>query len=104
MQKVKLDDSLDESRLKVQIFVSYTRETSDSGQELLNDIAEQLRHQEPEDESIQLKNGARLSGNDLKISGSVGIETFGGLVSPEDLFPKMRGGRGRRRGGGGGEA
>lgn len=90
LNKVKLDESLDESRLKVEVLVSYTRTTSTSGQELLNDIAVQLRHQEPEDVSIELKNGAKLTGDELKVSGPVSVTAYGGLVDPEDLFPRMR--------------
>ena len=90
LNQMRLDESLDESRLKVEELVSYTRGTSASGQELLNDIAVQLRHQEPEDVTIHLKNGARLSGEDLKISGPISVSTYGGLVDPEDLFPRMR--------------
>jgi len=90
LNKVKLEESLDESRLKVEVLVSYTRATSDEGQDLLNDIAVQLRHQEGEDVTIHLQNGAKLSGEDLKISGPVVVTAYGGLVDPEDLFPRMR--------------
>jgi hypothetical protein len=90
LNKLKLIDSLDESRLRVEVHVSYTRSTDDSAQEFLNDIAVQLRHQEPEDIQIQLQGGAKLSGEELKLSGSVSVLTYGGLVDLEDLFPRMR--------------
>lgn len=86
----KLADSLDESRLKVDIMVSYYRSTDKCGQELLNEIAVNLRHQEPEDVKIQLHNGVQLSGPQLKVSGPVQVTVYGGLADPEDLFPTMR--------------
>jgi hypothetical protein len=88
--KVRLDESLDESKLKVEVLVSYTRSTSDSGQDLLNDIARQLRHQEEEDVTIHLKSGAKISGTELKVSGQISAITYGGLLDPEDLFPRMK--------------
>jgi hypothetical protein len=89
-KKMKLDESLDESRLRVDVHVTYARTTTTAGQELLNDIAVQLRHQEPDEVTINLKNGAKLTGEELKISGPVSVKTYGGLVDPEDLFPRMR--------------
>lgn len=61
-----------------------------AGQALLDDIARQLRHQESEDVSIQLKNGVKLDGDELRVTGPISVKAYGGLVDPEDLFPKMR--------------
>lgn len=90
MNKLKLSDSLDHSRLKVEVHVSYTRTTDESAQDLLNDIAVKLRHQEPEEVNIRLASGAKLTGDDLRVSGPVSVMTYGGLVDPEDLYPRMR--------------
>jgi hypothetical protein len=89
-KKMKLGDSLDASRLKVEVHLSYSRTTDEPGQQLLNDIAIQLRNQEPEDVQIDLKNGAKLKGEELKVSGQISVKAYGGLVDPEDLFPRMR--------------
>lgn len=90
LDRMKLDESLDESRLEVEVLVSYTRRTDDMGQGLLNEIASQLRHQDAEDVRIDLANGTRLTGDELKISGPVQVTAYGGLVDPEDLYPRMR--------------
>lgn len=90
MKKLKLTDSLDTSRLQVEVNVTYKRTISDEAQDVLNDIALKLRHQEDEDVTITLKNGVTLSGSDIRVSGPVSVLTYGGLIDPEDLFPKMR--------------
>jgi hypothetical protein len=90
LNKLRLDESLDESRLKVEVNVTYTRKTDDAAQDLLNDIALQLRNQEPEDVEIVLKSGAKLKGEALKVTGQISVQTYGGLIAPDDLFPKMR--------------
>jgi len=90
IRKLKLSDSLDTSKLEVQVNVTYKRAISDEGQDVLNDIALQLRHQEEDDVTIELKNGMKLTGSDIKVSGPVSVLTYDGLIDPDDLFPKIR--------------
>lgn len=90
IKKMKLSDSLDTSRLQVEVNVTYKRTISDEGQDVLNDIALQLRHQDEEDVVIKLKNGVTLTGSDIKVSGPVSVIAYDGLVDPDDLYPKIR--------------
>lgn len=90
VKKMKLSDSLDTSRLQVEVNVTYKRAISDEGQDVLNDIALQLRHQDEDDVVIELKNGVKLTGSDIKVSGPVSVITYDGLVDPDDLYPKMK--------------
>ena len=90
LKKTKLHDCLDDSRLKVEVLVSYTRATTDSGQDLLNDIAMTMRNQEPDDVVIELKNGGKIRGAELQISGPVSVMTYGGIPDITDLYPRMK--------------
>ena len=86
---LRLDDSLDDSRLKVVVEVTYDRHTTDSGQGLLDGIALSFRNLDEEEALIRLNRGGRLKGDDLKIFGPISVKTYGGLVDQGDLYPKM---------------
>ena len=88
---LRLEDSLDDSRLKVVVEVTYDRRTTDSGQGLLDGIAMSFRNLDENETLIKLNRGGRLKGDDLKIFGPVSLETYGGLVDQGDLYPKMHG-------------
>ena len=84
-----LSDSLDDSRLKVVVEVTYDRRTTDTGQDFLDSIAMSFRHLDEDEAEIRFKRGGKLKGSDLKIYGPVSVVTYGGLVDQSDLFPKM---------------
>ena len=88
-QDLNLEDSLDDSRLKIVVEVTYDRRTTDAGQGLLDGIAMSFRNLDEDEAVIKLNHGGKLKGNDLKIYGSITVNTYGGLIDQSDLYPKM---------------
>ena len=88
-QDLNLEDSLDDSRLKVVVEVTYDRRTTDAGQGLLDGVAMSFRNLDEDEAIIKLNHGGKLKGNDLKIYGSITVNTYGGLIDQSDLYPKM---------------
>ncbi|MDF2401649.1 hypothetical protein [Aeromonas sp. 5HA1] len=88
-EKVSLEDALDDANLKVSLEISYLRKTTASGQKMLDNLATSLRHMEDSDVRIELLGGGTLRGEDLKLSGSINVQTFNGLVDENDLYRQM---------------
>lgn len=88
-EKVSLEDALDDANLKVSLEISYIRKTTTSGQKMLDNLATSLRHMEDSDVRIELQGGGTLRGEDLKLSGSISVQTFNGLVDENDLYRQM---------------
>lgn len=86
---VKLKEALDESNIYVSLEVSYFRKTTERSHEVLDNIAQSLRHLEPDDVKIKLEGGATLTGKDLKMQGAVSVLTNNGVVDASDIYTKM---------------
>ena len=84
-----LKDALDDANLEVMIQVSCKNRTTDSGDEVLNQLARAFRHLEPEDAVIDTKDGSVLMGKELKLTGYVYADTYNGVVDYEDLYDQM---------------
>jgi len=87
--KINLQDSLDEANLQVSLEITYLRKTTESGQKMLDNIATSLRHIDEADVKIGLHGGGLIHGGELKLSGSVSVKTFNGLVDESDLYHQM---------------
>jgi peroxiredoxin family protein len=87
--KLELKDSLDEANLQVSLEITYLRKTTKNGQKMLDNIATSLRHIDEADVKIGLHGGGTIHGGDLKLSGSVSVKTFNGLVDESDLYHQM---------------
>lgn len=87
--KLKLEDSLDEANLQVQLKVTYLRKTTKSGQKMLDDIATSLRHIDSDDVSVEFHKGGTLKGSELRLNGHVNVQTNNGQVDENDLFHQM---------------
>lgn len=87
--KLDLDDSLDEANLQVKLEISYNRTTTGSGQFVLDSIATSLRDLDSDNVRVELKNGGVITGKDLKLSESLNVQVFDGMLSEDDLYLKM---------------
>jgi len=86
---LKLDDSLDEANLRVNLEVSYYRKTTDAAHKILDNIATAMRHAEPDDVKVHLQDGPVLKGADLKFAGHVRVKTYNGIIDSSDLYNEM---------------
>lgn len=87
--ELKLEDSLDEANLQVQLKVTYLRKTSETGQKMLDDIASTLRHIDSDDVSVDFHGGGKLVGNEIRLNGHINVMTTNGIVDENDLFHQM---------------
>lgn len=90
--KLQLDEAAFDGNLRVNLEITYSRTTSDSGQHALNSIARAFRHVDTvdsEDLTFQIPGIGRVKGNELKISDTVIVRANSGAVDQNDLFPQM---------------
>ena len=88
-KKLSLKEALDESRINVQVEVSYKYKTTEKSQRFLDDIAASFRHMDEDDVIIDLKEHGRIKGKELKLSQDISVRTHGGIVDESDLYPRM---------------
>ncbi|WP_370421940.1 hypothetical protein AB9Q29_016570 [Pantoea vagans] len=87
--KLDLEDSLDEANLQVKLEISYNRTTTGSGQFVLDSIATSLRDLDSDNVRVELKNGGVITGKELKLSESLNVQVYEGMISEDDLYLKM---------------
>ncbi|MBN5391656.1 hypothetical protein JY551_06535 [Serratia marcescens] len=86
---LKLEDSLDEANLQVNLEITYFRKTTKDGQRVLDTLATSLRNMEDDDITINLQGGGEIKGNSLRLSGKVNIQYNNGLIDENDLYLQM---------------
>lgn len=78
-----------DNNLQVFVEVTYSRQTDEKSQSLLNDVTSALRHVSDDDVRIELKGGGTVIGSELQVKGYQSIVTYRGIVDLQDLFEKM---------------
>lgn len=86
---LRLEDSLDESNLQVNLEITYLRKTTSDGQRVMDTLASSLRHTDSDDIEIQLQGGGIIKGSDLKLTGSVSVQYNNGLIDENHLYLQM---------------
>lgn len=86
---LKLEDSLDDANLQVNLEITYFRKTNKDGQLLMDTLATSLRNMDEDDIEISLKGGGTIKGGDLKLSGSISIQYNDGLIDENHLYLQM---------------
>ncbi len=89
LNKLKLEDSLDEANLQVQLKVTYLRKTSKTGQKMLDNIASSMRHAHDDDVVVELVNGGKLVGGEVRLNGKLSVQTTNGIVDATALYHDM---------------
>ena len=87
---LNLDNLTESSNLQYTLEITYNRKTTDEGQAVLNRLSAALRNTEDVDCKIRLADGTLLSGDSLKLSGSVKVNLYNGLPSPTEVYEVMR--------------
>ncbi|MFH1984161.1 MAG: hypothetical protein ABIL58_20160 [Pseudomonadota bacterium] len=89
-QKLKLEDSLDDANLWVNLEITYLRKTTEDAQRVLQNLATSMRHAEAEDLEIQLKDGGTIKGDELKLAGKIKADVYdGGIIDSNSLYIEM---------------
>lgn len=87
--RLKLEDSLDEANLQVQLKVTYLRKTSKTGQKMLDNIAASMRHAHDDDVVVELTDGGQLRGGEVRLNGKLSVQTTNGIVDETALYHDM---------------
>jgi len=86
---LRLEDSLDESNLQVNLEITYFRKTNKDGQLLMDTLATSLRNMDEDDIEISLQGGGTIKGGELKLSGSINVQYNNGLMDENHLYLQM---------------
>jgi hypothetical protein len=87
----KIDmDALAGSNIEYTLNIRYRRTTTDDGQKVMDTLGAALRHAEGVQTKVTLVGGGELKGDDLRLSGPVGIYIYGGIPSADEVFEVMR--------------
>lgn len=86
--KLHLEDALD-GNLRVALEITYDRTTTDGGERALRSIARALRHVDEEEVALKIPGLGTVKGADLKISDSVRIDSYNGMLDQNQIFPEM---------------
>lgn len=90
LDRLELDESLDESNLKVALEITYLRKTTRAGQQVIDSLATSLRHNPESDVVINLQGGGKIRGDELKLSGNITVKFLdSGLIDEGVLFHEM---------------
>lgn len=87
LDKLKLEDSLEDANLKLKLTLTYNRRTSKSGQKVIDSVASSMRHND--DYVITLEDGTRVTADNLKMSGKIPVETINDKIYNEGLKVQM---------------
>jgi len=90
LDRLNLQESLDEANIHLALEITYNRRTTKTGQEVIDSIATSLRHSPASDVVINLQGGGKITGDELKLSGNVSVEYLpSGLINESSLFHEM---------------
>ncbi|OBU11727.1 hypothetical protein [Morganella psychrotolerans] len=86
---LKLEDSLDDANLQVNLEITYFRKTSKSGQDVLDSLASSMRHIDEDDIEISLDGGGIIKGSELRLRGNLNVQYYNGLIDENHLYLQM---------------
>lgn len=90
LEKLDLEESLDDANIHVALEITYLRKTTTIGQRVIDSVATSLRHLPESDVVINLQGGGKISGDELKLSGGIGVKFMeNGLIDEGVLFHEM---------------
>lgn len=90
-QAARLDfESMAGANIEYVLKIRYKNSTTEEGQKMMNTLGSALRHAEGVDARIRLHGGGEIRGDELRMSGSVRIDTYNGIPSPSEVFEAIR--------------
>jgi hypothetical protein len=83
-------DKLAGANIEYVLKIRYRNSTTDDGQSLMNTLGSALRHAESVDTKIKLHGGGEIKGDQLRLSGSIRLDTYNGVPAPSEVFEAIR--------------
>ncbi|KCY49737.1 hypothetical protein J715_1518 [Acinetobacter baumannii 1571545] len=89
LEGLKLKDNLDSANLKMYVVMTYNNKTTESGQKVIDTVANALRNMPDDDYQIVLKNGGTIKAGELRISKELTLDTINGVINESNLWSQM---------------
>ncbi|WP_064191353.1 hypothetical protein [Acinetobacter baumannii] len=89
LKGLKLKDNLDSANLKMYVVMTYNNKTTESGQKVIDTVANALRNMPDDDYQIVLKNGGTIKAGELRISKELTLDTINGVINESNLWSQM---------------
>lgn len=88
--KLRLDGAAG-GNLRVNMKITFERETTEVGQRTLNRIAKALSNVDLDDDAVRLDipGVGTVKGTELKLTRRIDVQTSNGVVPPDQVFPQM---------------
>jgi hypothetical protein len=84
------NETLDDANLQVSIEFKYSRQTTITGQKVIDSLSTSLRHLDDDDVRVNLKGGGEIRGGDLRLSHQISVAFINGKVDEPDLYYQMK--------------
>lgn len=81
---------LDNSNIKLDVRLTYERDTTDGGQALMDEIGEIFRNSKSIEPTLELKDGGSIKGGMLKLDGAICLSSFDGQLDDSEVFEGLR--------------
>lgn len=90
-QAAQIDfDMLAGSNIEMSVTLKYNRKTSDNGQKLMDTLGVALRNNEDVETELVLNEGGSIKGSDLKMTGTIGVMSYGGQLNESEVYEGLR--------------
>lgn len=83
-------DKMAGANIEYVLKIKYRNATTDDGQNLMNTLGSALRHADSVDTKIMLQGGGHIRGDQLRLSGSVRLDTYNGVPASSEVFEAIR--------------
>jgi hypothetical protein len=84
-----LDALSQNANIEYSLKIHYKKSTTEDGQRLMNTLGVALRHAEDVKTMVVLKDGSKIKGEQLRLSGRVSIKTHNGIPDSSDVFTEL---------------
>ena len=81
---------LDSANIEMSVILSYNRNTTEEGQELMDSLGSVFRHTDHVDTRLRLNDGSVIHGAQLKLNGTVSVTAYGGQLSTQEVYEEIR--------------
>lgn len=83
-------DDLAGADLEYTLRVTYKRSTTQEGQRIMDSIGSAFRHAEGVDAKVLLVGGGEFKGDELRITGTVNVDSVDGIPVADNVFEELR--------------
>lgn len=83
-------DDLADSNIEMFVTLRYNRKTTEAGQKLMDSLGVALRNSEDVETELELKEGGTIKGDELRLTGRIGLQSYDGQLSHSEVFQELQ--------------